>query len=245
MPETNAKILIVDDSSTARETLGALLYSPDYDLYFASNGQEALEKANKVIPDLILLDVMMPDMDGYEVCESLRQDKVLAEVPIIMVTALDDRKSRLRGIRAGADDFISKPFDTAELGARIQMIVRLNRYRRLHVERRRFEQIIQFSPDGIVIVDENGIIQLANQTFLHFLRIDNEDLVLGLPLEKFLIGDRPGSFSEVLRQVVFGDRQRIQTEMVLNAFDKSSLTVELVMGCFEWGDRGHGAGCYS
>jgi PAS domain S-box-containing protein/putative nucleotidyltransferase with HDIG domain len=233
----HAKILIVDDSATARETLGALLYSPDYDLYFASNGLEALEKAVEVIPDLILLDVMMPDMNGYEVCENLRQDEVLAEVPVIMVTALDDRKSRLQGIRAGADDFISKPFDTAELGARVQMIVRLNRYRRLHAERRRFEQIIQFSPDGIVIIDEEGIIQLANQTFLKFLHAEDESLVVGHPLESFLIGNNPGSFLEIISQVVSGLEQNVQAETVLKSFDETSLAVELVMGRFEWGER--------
>jgi len=233
----NAKILIVDDSATARETLGALLYSPDYDLYFASNGLEALEKAGQVIPDLILLDVMMPDMNGYEVCENLRQDVMLAEVPIIMVTALDDRKSRLQGIRAGADDFISKPFDTAELGARVQMIVRLNRYRRLHAERRRFEQIIQFSPDGIVIVDQDGMIQLTNQTFLNFLRAAPESEVVGQPLAKFLGGDSPAIFSKVVQKVVSGDGQSMQMEAVLDALGETSLAVELAMGRFEWGDR--------
>ncbi len=210
MSQIHAKILIVDDSSTARETLGALLYSPDYELFFASDGLEALKKAGEVIPDLILLDVMMPDMNGYEVCESLRQDEMLAEVPVIMITALDDRKSRLQGIRAGADDFISKPFDTAELGARVQMIVRLNRYRRLHAERRRFEQIIQLSPDGIAIVDEEGIIQLANQTLLKFLRSETEKNVVGQPFDQFIQDDPSGTFVEYLRQVAVGDRDIVQ-----------------------------------
>lgn len=238
MSQVHAKILIVDDSSTARETLGALLYSPDYELFFASNGMEALDKANSVIPDLILLDVMMPDMNGYEICERLRQDEVLAEVPIIMVTALDDRRSRLQGIRAGADDFISKPFDTAELGARVQMIVRLNRYRRLHAERRRFEQIIQFSPDGIAIVDKDGVIQLANQTLLKFLHTDDEQKVVGQPLDHFIQNDPAFSITDVVRQVSARDREIIRAEKVLSAFDDTLLHVELVMGHFEWDDRG-------
>ena len=238
LSQIHAKILIVDDSATARETLGALLYSPDYELYFASNGLEALKKAGEVIPDLILLDVMMPDMNGFEICESLRQDKVLAEVPIILVTALDDRKSRLQGIRAGADDFISKPFDTAELGARVQMIVRLNRYRRLNAERRRFEQIIQLSPDGIAIVDKDGIIQLANQTLLKFLHAEAENDVVGQPFDQFIQDDLSGSFLEYFRQVAVGDREIVRVEKVLSAFDGTLLHVELVMGYFEWDERG-------
>jgi putative two-component system response regulator len=81
----------------------------------------------EVIPDLILLDVMMPGMDGFEVCRRLRADSVLGEVPILMITALDDRSSRLQGIQAGADDFITKPIDSVELLARVQGITRLNR----------------------------------------------------------------------------------------------------------------------
>src|SRR5512147_3079242 len=112
-------LLIVDDTLAGRETLRALLGSSHYQLEFASNGPEALAAAARLIPDLILLDVMMPGMDGFEVCRRLRTDHNLAEVPIIMVTALDDRESRLQGLDAGADDFISKPFDRAELRARV------------------------------------------------------------------------------------------------------------------------------
>ena len=109
-------ILIVDDEPSARETLQALLFNEGYNLIFAHNGPEALEKVSGLTPDLILLDVMMPGMDGFEVCRRLRADTHLAQVPIMMVTALDDRDSRLQGIEAGADDFISKPYDRVELG---------------------------------------------------------------------------------------------------------------------------------
>lgn len=129
------KILIVDDEPVGRETLGALLLAEGYHLTFASNGEEALEKAADLLPDLILLDVMMPGLDGFEVCRCLRTDPLLAEVPIIMVTALDDRDSRLQGIEAGADDFVTKPFDRIELRTRVRSITRLNRYRRLLLER--------------------------------------------------------------------------------------------------------------
>jgi DNA-binding response OmpR family regulator len=126
----SSTILIVDDEPAGRDTLEALLMAQGYNLAFASNGPEALAKAAELTPDLILLDVMMPGMDGFEVCRRLRTDPLLTEVPVIMVTALDDRDSRLRGIEAGADDFVTKPFDRAELRARVRTITRLNRYRR-------------------------------------------------------------------------------------------------------------------
>ena len=84
-----------------------------------------------MLPDLILLDVMMPGMDGYRVCEALRTNRELMAVPIIMVTALDDADSRIKGLNVGADDFITKPFNSAELRARVRSVTRLNRYRKL------------------------------------------------------------------------------------------------------------------
>ncbi len=112
-----------------------MLHTQGYTLATARNGMEALAKAGELTPDLIFLDVMMPEMDGFDVCRCLRADPVLAEVPIIMVTALDDRDSRLQGIEAGADDFVSKPFDRVELRTRVKTIMRLNRYQRLVLER--------------------------------------------------------------------------------------------------------------
>ena len=135
MGDQKSTILIVDDEPSARDTLEALLYHESYDLSFACDGPEALTKATELTPDLILLDVMMPDMDGFEVCQRLRASPLLAEVPVIMVTALDDRDSRLRGIEAGADEFVSKPFDRTELRMRIKTIIRINRYHQLIEER--------------------------------------------------------------------------------------------------------------
>jgi len=130
IPEKST-ILIVDDEEVARYTVEVLLSKEGYNLVFAENGEEALKKAEELVPDLMLLDVMMPGMDGFEVCQHLRANKRLGELPIVMITALDDRDSKLRGIKAGADDFMSKPFDRAELRARVRTITRLNRYRRL------------------------------------------------------------------------------------------------------------------
>ncbi|HNB89399.1 MAG TPA: response regulator, partial [Plasticicumulans sp.] len=100
-------LLLVDDDALARLALEAMLAGDGYRLETAADGSEALVLAARLLPDLILLDVMMPGMDGYEVCRRLRADPALAEVPVLMLTALDDAASRLLGLDAGADDFIA------------------------------------------------------------------------------------------------------------------------------------------
>lgn len=179
MPYRNT-VLIVDDEPVIRETLEGLLEPQGHNLAFACNGVEALAKAAILIPDLILLDVMMPDMDGFETCERLRADKLLAEVPIIMITALDDRESRLQGIRAGADDFITKPFDFVELQIRVQTITRLNRYRRLLTERNKFEWVVEQDKDGYLIVNSNDEIAYANPQARLYLNLPADSNETGL-----------------------------------------------------------------
>jgi putative two-component system response regulator len=133
-------ILIVDDEPAGRQTLESILDEQGYQLEMAENGLQAIEMAHRFLPDVILLDIMMPDMDGFEVCQRIRSDPMLAEIPIIMLTALDDRKSLLDGLDAGADDYITKPYDRFELRARLIGITRLNRYRKLLDERTNIEQ---------------------------------------------------------------------------------------------------------
>jgi len=133
-------ILIVDDEPTARQTIESILEEQGYRLEMAENGIQALEKARRILPDVILLDVMMPGMNGFEVCKRMRSEPLLAEIPIIMITALDDRQSFLSGLEAGADDYITKPYDRHELRARLLGITRLNRYRKILDERANLEQ---------------------------------------------------------------------------------------------------------
>ena len=128
-------VLIVDDEYSGRQTLESVLDGNGYHIEMAENGFEALEKVRSVQPDVILLDIMMPGMTGFEVCEKIRSDPHIAEIPIIVLTALDDRDSLLNALKAGADDFITKPFDRYELRARLLGITKLNRYRKLVQER--------------------------------------------------------------------------------------------------------------
>ncbi len=138
---TFPRILVVDDESIARITIDALLSSNNYEMFFAENGEEGINIANEIKPDIILLDVMMPGMNGFETCRKIRSMNSLAEVPILLVTALDDRESRMAGLQAGADDFITKPYDIFELQVRIQNMTRLNRYRLLTEQRLEMEKL--------------------------------------------------------------------------------------------------------
>jgi putative two-component system response regulator len=136
---SGATILVADDEPVARELITNYLARDGHSLHTATNGVECLRLAREILPDLILLDVMMPTMDGLEACRRLRADPLLGEVPVLIISTLDDRNSRLAGINAGADDFLTKPIDSLELRVRVQSIVRLNRYRKLHESRRELE----------------------------------------------------------------------------------------------------------
>jgi len=174
-------ILIIDDEVIARESLEALLAGEGYQLEFAVNGPEGLARAGELAPDVILLDVMMPGMDGFEVCRRLRADARLAEVPVLIITALDDRESRLEGMRAGADDFISKPFDSLELSIRLQAMTRLNRYRRLLAERTRLAWVLERAWDGYVILDVHDHFLYANPQARLYLNLPAGEAPLADP----------------------------------------------------------------
>ena len=124
-------ILIVDDEMINREVLVGFLSREGHKLITAESGMEALEVVMSAHVDLLLLDIMMPQMNGFEVCRAIRAEPKVAALPIVLVTALNDRNSRIEGIEAGADDFVTKPVDPEELCARTKSILRLNRYRKL------------------------------------------------------------------------------------------------------------------
>src|SRR5271157_3735288 len=121
-------ILVVDDQPQNNELLEAFLVPQGYEIIKAANGEEALEKLADNQIDLILLDVIMPGMDGFEVTRKIRQDKNNRLMPIILVTALRETEDRIQGIKAGCDDYISKPFDKMELLARIQSLLKIKAY---------------------------------------------------------------------------------------------------------------------
>lgn len=129
MAFSQSKVLIVDDDLTARSTIEAILSAENYALFLAENGVQALKLAAEVQPDIILLDIIMPGISGFDTCKAIRAMPGLGEIPIVLVTSLDEREARLAGLKAGADDFLTKPFDHNELKARVLNLTSLNRYR--------------------------------------------------------------------------------------------------------------------
>jgi class 3 adenylate cyclase len=122
---TPNRIMVVDDTPVNLKLLADLLSARGYEVVTATSGPEALERIAAAAPDLVLLDVMMPGMSGYEVCRKIREDAATAVLPVVMVTALDPAQERVKGIEAGADDFLSKPIHQAELLARVRSLLRV------------------------------------------------------------------------------------------------------------------------
>ena len=120
-----ARVLVVDDILSNVKLLEAKLSAEYFDVVTAFNGLECLAKVAESAPDIVLLDVMMPGMDGFEVCRRIKSDPKTAHVPVVMVTALDQPSDRVAGLEAGADDFLTKPVDDAALFARVRSLVRL------------------------------------------------------------------------------------------------------------------------
>jgi DNA-binding response OmpR family regulator len=125
MVESQAKILVVDDEADNVRILEALLLRRGYEVIKARNGAEALQQVDREQPDIILLDVMMPIMDGFEVCKILKDNPETRLIPVVIMTALGQVEDRVKGIEAGADDFLTKPVHRDELLARIQTSLRL------------------------------------------------------------------------------------------------------------------------
>jgi signal transduction histidine kinase len=118
-------ILVVDDEPTAHDIIEGFLFNDGYDLVFASNGIEALECLKKLSPDVILLDVMMPGMDGFELCHRLKSNEKWQSIPVILVTTLNSKEDMIAGFEAGANDFLTKPVNEAELRARVRSMLRI------------------------------------------------------------------------------------------------------------------------
>lgn len=148
-------VLAVDDTPSALALLTATLATEPYRVLTAASGPECLALAAQERPDVILLDVMMPGMSGFEVCEHIRRMPELEDIAVLMLTALDDRPARLSAFSAGADDFLTKPFDRVELRLRLRGIARLIRCHRLA------GRTSSLLPDGSPALDETASVLLG------------------------------------------------------------------------------------
>jgi two-component system, OmpR family, alkaline phosphatase synthesis response regulator PhoP len=134
MEQRRPRILIADDNPQGVELLDAYLAGADYDLAVATDGEDTLSKVASFKPDLILLDVMMPKISGFEVCKRLRRDPATCDIAIVMVTALDQNSDIDRAVEAGTDDFLSKPINKTELLLRVRSLLK-SRHNQKELER--------------------------------------------------------------------------------------------------------------
>lgn len=123
--EASSRILIADDNQQNCELLDAYLSDEQYEIDTACDGQETLDKIAREQPDLILLDIMMPKVSGYEVCQQLKQDDATCDIPILMVTALNEQGDIEKAVAAGCDDFLTKPVNQLELKTRVRSLLRV------------------------------------------------------------------------------------------------------------------------
>lgn len=183
-------ILVVDDQIDNVKVLALALELQNYSVTYALNGQEALQRLQAIIPDVILLDLFMPEMDGLEVCQRIKNDLHYQEIPILFLTASHEEEHLLKAFNKGASDYVTKPFKTSELLARVKTHVTLRRQAiELQRSKDKLETIVTHIQDGIIVVDTQGIIQFANPATA---RMFNQALpeLIGHPLGKPIVSKK-------------------------------------------------------
>jgi putative two-component system response regulator len=126
--EKKAQILVADDDILSQRLMKDMLTPLGYQVTTAQNGKIALEKAKEVLPDLIFLDIVMPELDGYETCQRLKNDSLTQNIPVVLITALENREAKIKGLAAGANDFLAKPVDSTEITLRAQNLLRVKEF---------------------------------------------------------------------------------------------------------------------
>ena len=157
-------ILIVDDTPHNLRLLSQMLSEHGYQVRAALNGPRALAAVQATPPDLILLDIMMPEMDGYEVCNRLKADEHTRDIPVLFISALNETEDKVKGFVAGALDYITKPFQLEEVLARVETHLRLSRLQiEVHVQEAITRELLNASPDAAYLVDADGTILTSNE----------------------------------------------------------------------------------
>jgi Response regulators consisting of a CheY-like receiver domain and a winged-helix DNA-binding domain len=213
-------ILAIDDEKMNREFYFGLLKYKGYNVLKAENGEDALEILRNASVDLVLLDVMMPGISGFDVLKSIRENKKLQSLPVIIITALADKENRLKGLQLGADDFIAKPFDVDELVVKIGSQIKLAFLRNQIFEKGKLVNIVDRLDEGIIITDSKfmpivtnfkaknilGMKEEPENILTHFKKIFNKDIYPNQNSNYFIVkshdAGKPGIFSLNVQPVI-------------------------------------------
>lgn len=208
------KILIVDDEPINVEMLKAVFMAEDYEIVTASSGKEVFKIIAGIKLDLILLDAVMPEMDGFEVLQKLRSLELTRLIPIVFVTSLKEREDRIKGIEAGCDDFISKPYDKNEILARVNNLLKLNYYRLMVDEKEKFDAILNQMNEGLLVLNKDLKISRINQRAQDLLAIDlsHTDFDFFTHLKKNFIYYDSDLKNKIFKQEICVDFERPETE---------------------------------
>lgn len=168
--EGRYRILLIEDDPAISNVVELNLRLDNYDVFLASDGEEGLRMVEEVHPDLIILDVMMPKLDGWQVLMQLKGDPRTRDIPVIMLTAIDDERSKVIGLRGGADDYVSKPFSPLELAARVKVILdRVGKARRIASGEERGRAVLDQVP-----VQRGEAIQLIPMEDIYYIDTKHE-----------------------------------------------------------------------
>jgi two-component system sensor histidine kinase/response regulator len=195
------KVLVVDDEAANRSLFATMLESDGHEVVVAGDGHQALSAAAEASPDVVLLDVMMPELNGYDVCRRLKADAETAAIPVIMLTGLSMRDSRLEGIRAGANDFINKPADLTELRLRVRNAIHSKRlYDQVRAGYARLEKLEALREDltGMIVHDMRSPL-MGISGFLELLQMSTKEV---LPEEDYEFLGRALESSQQLMEMV-------------------------------------------
>ena len=223
-----ADILIIDDTPDNLRLLNLML-SKFYKVRLAPSGEIGLTAARSTPPDLILLDVMMPGLNGYEVAERLKADAQTVDIPIIFISALDDTESKVRGFAVGGVDYVTKPFQEMEVLARVKTHLTLRAlYQQIQAElvtRKQTEEalkrsesfarsIVENEPECVKIIGSGGILKYMNQAGLAMIEVDDLAMVAGQSVYPIVAPEHRAAFSDLTESVLRGERGRLQFEMI-------------------------------
>ena len=199
--ESKANILIIDDDSVLHYLIWEILKNENYNFETATNGKDGLQIARNKKIDLILLDIMIPDMDGFTVCKELQRNVLTSQIPVIFLSTMNDEQSYAKGFELGAVDYLLKPINQLDLKLKIRNYLKLSRNeKRLKESELRYKSIVDDQTEYIIRITPQGKVNFANSAFCNFINI-KADKIAGMEINKIFKSDNNGKVLSQLKKL--------------------------------------------